>query len=107
MSGLQNKVQQYFAACDDPVETAAFALRCVVNGVWQATVQAQKAYPGLPVVFSGGVASNSLLRQLTEPLNPVFSQPQYSTDNAMGVAVIAHRSQEVLDAAGAHDHADK
>ena len=107
MSGLQNKVQQYFAVCDDPVETAAFALRCVVNGVWQATVQAQKAYPGLPVVFSGGVASNSLLRQLTEPLNPVFSQPQYSTDNAMGVAVIAHRSQEVLDAAGAHDHADK
>lgn len=91
-SGLQNKVQQYFAEHKEPAETAAFALRCVVNGVWQATVHAQKAYPGLPVVFSGGVASNSLLRELTKPLNPVFAQPQYSTDNAMGVAVIAYRT---------------
>jgi len=92
LSGLQNKVQQYYSSSSDPAETAAFALRCVVNAVWQATDHARKAYPGLPVVFSGGVASNSLLRELTAPLDPVFAQPQYSTDNAMGVAVIAHRS---------------
>ena len=52
---------------------------------------------GVPelVVFSGGVASNFMLRQVTLPLNPIFSEPQYSTDNAMGVAVLAHRlSQE-------------
>ena len=92
LSGLQNKVQQYHSACGDAAETAGFALRCVVNAVWQATVHAQKAYPGLPVVFSGGVASNSLLRELIGPLEPIFAQPQFSTDNAMGVAVIAHRS---------------
>ena len=94
VSGLQNKVQQYFEASGDPVETAGYALRCVINGVWQATVHAQNEYPGLPVVFSGGVASNSLLRRLTAPLSPVFAQPQFSTDNAMGVAVLAHRCQE-------------
>lgn len=94
-SGMQNKVQQYFEANGDPAETAAYALRCVAYGVFDATQQALKAYPGLPVVFSGGVASNTLLRQVLEPLNPIFAQPQYSRDNAMGVAVLASRCTEV------------
>ena len=59
-----------------------------------ATEQALKAYPGLPVVFSGGVASNTLLREVVAPLQPVFAQPQFSTDNAMGVAVLTHRITE-------------
>ena len=90
LSGVQNKVQQYHQDHDD-AETAAFALRCVCSAVLTASMQAQKAYPGLPVVFSGGVASNSMLRQELKVLDPVFSEPQYSTDNAMGVAVLTHR----------------
>ena len=93
-SGVQNKVQQFHEKYLDGQETAAYALRCVSNAVYQATVNALKVYPGLPVVFSGGVASNSMLRELTAPLNPVFAQPQYSTDNAMGVAVLTYRHQE-------------
>ena len=95
LSGVQNKVQQYHATNKDPVETAGYALRCVAKAVYLATEQALKAYPGLPVVFSGGVASNSMLREVIAPLNPIFSQPQFSTDNAMGVAVLAHRMTEV------------
>ena len=94
LSGVQNKVQQFHAAHNEPAETAGYALRCVAKAVFLATEQALKAYPGLEVVFSGGVASNSLLRHVIAPLNPVFSQPQYSTDNAMGVAVLAHRITE-------------
>ena len=94
LSGVQNKVQQFHAACADPAETAAYALRCVAGAVYQATVQALEAYPGLSVVFSGGVASNSMLRELTAPLHPVFAQPQFSTDNAMGVAVLTKRLTE-------------
>lgn len=94
LSGVQNKVQQFYAACADPAETAAYALRCVAGAVYQATAQALEAYPGLSVVFSGGVASNSMLRELTAPLHPVFAQPQFSTDNAMGVAVLTKRLTE-------------
>ena len=92
-SGVQNKVQQY-AQSNAPAETAAYALRCVCNAVKVATENAKKAYPGLEVVFSGGVASNSMLRQVMEPMGAVFSQPQFSTDNAMGVAVLANRLME-------------
>ena len=94
LSGVQNKVQQFHAAHDDPAETAAYALRCVSKAVFLASDQAMKAYPGLRIVFSGGVASNSMLREVIKPLKPIFSQPQFSTDNAMGVAVLAHRATE-------------
>ena len=91
LSGVQNKVQQY-AQTNSPAETAAYALRCVCHAVKTATDHARVAYPGLEVVFSGGVASNSMLRAVMG--DAVFAQPAYSTDNAMGVAVLAHRLME-------------
>lgn len=94
LSGVQNKVQQFHEKNGEPAETAGYALRCVSQAVLSATKNALKEYPGLPVVFSGGVASNSMLRSWMEPLNPVFSEPRYSTDNAMGVAVLTQRLGE-------------
>ena len=93
LSGVQNKVQQFYQQ-HNATETAAYALRCICGAVMTASKNALKEYPGLPVVFSGGVASNSMLRAYLEPLSPIFAEPQYSTDNAMGVAVLAHRLQE-------------
>ena len=94
LSGVQNKVQQFNSLNGNAAETAAYALRCVAKAVYLASEQALKEYPGLRIVFSGGVASNSMLRDVVKPLAPVFSQPQFSTDNAMGVAVLAHRMTE-------------
>lgn len=94
LSGVQNKVQQFHEKHGTPAETAAYALRCVAKAVYLASEQALQAYPGLRIVFSGGVASNSMLREIIKPLDPIFSEPQYSTDNAMGVAVLGYRYQE-------------
>ena len=94
LSGVQNKVQNYFSACQDAAETAAYALRCICYAVYKATENALSQYPGLPVVFSGGVAANSMLRSYMKPFDPIFAQPQYSTDNAMGVAVITQLMME-------------
>ena len=94
LSGVQNKVNAYYENCQDAVETAGYALRCVCHAVYTATQNAMKSYPGLPVVFSGGVASNAMLRDKIAPLNPIFAKPEFSTDNAMGVAVLAYRQME-------------
>ncbi len=94
LSGVQNKVQQYFEQTGSSVETAAYALRCMAKAVCNATANAMKKYPDTPVVFSGGVASNTMLRQMTGKFDPIFAQPQYSTDNAMGVAILAYRAME-------------
>jgi len=95
LSGVQNKVQQYYADCSNAAETAAYALRCISSAVYRVTENAKEQFGDLPVVFSGGVASNSLLRAQMQPLSPVFSEPQFSTDNAMGIAVLTARAQEV------------
>ena len=94
LSGVQNKVSIYYQGGNSPADTAVYALRSVCHAVLKTTQDAMKQYPGLPVVFSGGVASNQMLREQLKPLNPIFAEPQYSTDNALGVAVLTYLSQE-------------
>lgn len=88
-SGLENQVQGFYARTQDPAATAGFALRSVVQAVRRATLDARKLHP-YPVVFSGGVSSNSLLRQSLSDLDCVFASPACSTDNALGVAVLTY-----------------
>lgn len=90
LSGVQNKVQAYHG--DSPAETAAYALRCLIGAILTATRNALRQYPCKAVVFAGGVASNRMLRQAAAALPAVFCPAQYSTDNAMGTAVLAWRA---------------
>ena len=94
LSGAENKMREYYSKCGSSCETSAYVLLSVADAICQATNQALASHPGLPVVFSGGVASNSMIRMLTEPFDPIFAQPQYSTDNAMGIAILTHLAME-------------
>ena len=94
LSGVENKVMQYYEVSGNAADTAVFALRSVASAVRTATQNALMRYSDLPVVFSGGVASNSLLRQELAFLNPIFCAPEYSTDNALGIAVLTQRALE-------------
>jgi N6-L-threonylcarbamoyladenine synthase len=85
LSGVQNQVEAFRRKDATETETAYFALRSVVEAVKKATQNARKER-NLPVLFSGGVASNSMLRRMIP--DAIFGAPQYSTDNAMGVAVL-------------------
>ena len=87
-SGIQNKADAFYAATNSPADTARFVMNCIVTCIADATRAALAEKPGLPVVFSGGVASNSMLRERMREFSPVFAEPQYSTDNAMGIAVL-------------------
>ena len=88
-SGIQNKTEKFFSETKNAADTAKFVMNCIVNCIADATRAALAQYPGLPVVFSGGVASNSMLRERMREFAPVFAEPLFSTDNAMGIAVLA------------------
>ena len=92
LSGMENKAKTMLEKGAAPADVARFALLTVAQVVYRATRAALERYPGLPVLCSGGVASNSLLRQVMAPLEAVFAPPQYSTDNAMGTAILAWRA---------------
>ena len=89
LSGMENKVKDMVADHRLPSDIARFALLTIASTVERTTQAARRKYPGLPVMVSGGVASNSLLR---EKLNGcIFAPAAYSTDNAMGTAVLTLR----------------
>ena len=90
LSGLENKVSELISSGTDRQDIAAYVLSFVCAVIDRMVENAVAAYPGLPVIFSGGVASNSMLRARCAQFAPVFAQPQYSTDNAMGVAVLTY-----------------
>lgn len=88
-SGIQNKAETFYSDTQSAADTARFVMNCIVSCIADATRTALAQYPGLPVVFSGGVASNSMLRERMREFAPVFAEPLFSTDNAMGIAVLA------------------
>ena len=95
LSGMENKVRQMVQRGEEPAEIAWFAQETVCRVVQACTKSAMEEYPGLPVLCSGGVASNGRLKELLrQNCGALFAQPQFSTDNAMGTAVLTWRALE-------------
>jgi len=93
LSGVENKMNALAEAGEAPANICRYVLGSVIGAVERATLQALETYPGLPVLCAGGVASNALLRKImTERCGAVFAQPRFSTDNAMGVAILTWRA---------------
>ena len=75
LSGMENKVKALAEQGKPPAEIARFALETVASAVRRATDAAKKRWPGLPVLCSGGVASNRLLRAVMA--DAAFAEPRY------------------------------
>ena len=96
LSGMENKVKALAEQGEPPAEIARFTLETVASAVRRATDAARKRWPGLPVLCSGGVASNQLMRErMTQHCGAVFAEPRYSTDNAMGTAILTWRAHHL------------
>lgn len=89
LSGVEHKMHEMCERGEPPEEIAYFTIASMIAAVDQATREALGAFGDLPVLFSGGVASNSLLR---ETLKGIYAEPRYSTDNAMGTAILTMRA---------------
>lgn len=95
LSGMENKVRQMVQRGEEPAEIAWFAQETVCRVVQACTKAAMEVYPGLPVLCSGGVASNGRLKELLrQNCGALFAQPQFSADNAMGTAILTWRALE-------------
>lgn len=89
LSGVENQVNALAKRGEKPERIACYVLDTVAGAVLSATRAAWEKWPGLPVLCSGGVASSRRLRRWMG--SAVFAAPEYSTDNAMGVAILTHR----------------
>ena len=96
LSGMENKVQKMAAQGANPGDIARFCLGCICSAIQNTTADALRMYPDYPVAFSGGVASNTMLRETFQGNSFVFCPAQYATDNAMGVAVLTWLQEEKI-----------
>jgi N6-L-threonylcarbamoyladenine synthase len=89
LSGLENKCSDMLASGEKPCDIARFCIdyiRMTLEGMLLA-LGADKG--GLPVLFAGGVMSDSIIRDyFSAKYGALFAKPEYSTDNAVGIAVM-------------------
>ncbi len=89
LSGMENQAKSRIASGQDKADIAGFVIETVANTVLKCTVNAKKIYGDIPIVLSGGVAGNRGLRRALAPLSPICAQAKFSSDNALGAAVLA------------------
>ena len=72
-------------------DIAGFCLEYISAALEKMVHAALKSYGPLPLLFSGGVMSNRIIRKkITGKYEEaLFAEPDYAKDNAAGVAVLA------------------
>lgn len=89
LSGIENKCRKMFDEGIDKGKIAAFVLAYIEQILFDMCIRLLQEKGNMPVLFSGGVMSNSIIKQnLTEKLGAYFCAPEFSTDNAAGIAVL-------------------
>ncbi len=89
LSGVENRCEKMARAGEPPADIAKYCLIYIVRALEEMTESLSAAYPGLPLVFSGGVTSNTLLRRaFTSKYGAVFAGQGLASDNAAGVAFL-------------------
>lgn len=92
LSGVENICKKMLDSGDSNSKIAAFCLEYVKETLSQMTTTLFEKYGAMPVLYAGGVMSNSIIRKAFEQkFNAVFAEPQYSTDNAAGIAYLTYR----------------
>ncbi len=98
LSGVENKCEELIQGGADKSLVAAYCIKYVsasVEGMCRAVLEKYGGRDALgkrPVLFAGGVMSDSIIKDdLSRKFECMFAKPEYSCDNAVGVAALAAR----------------
>lgn len=90
LSGVENKCRKMLENGEKPEDIALFCLKSVEAALCGMTDATLSEYGKLPLVYAGGVMSNCIIRNTIEnKYGGIFAKPEFSSDNAAGIAVLA------------------
>ena len=90
LSGIENKCRKMLENGEKPEDIALFCLKSVEAALCGMTDAMLSEYGKLPLVYAGGVMSNCIIRNTIEnKYGGIFAKPEFSSDNAAGIAVLA------------------
>lgn len=92
LSGIENKARKMLEINEPHEDIAKYVLSAVSAAVCEMTQRLLQIYGRLPVIYAGGVMSNTLIKsEIAKRFDSVyFAEPQFSCDNAVGVAAYAY-----------------
>ncbi len=90
LSGIENKCSAMNNNGDKFEDIALYCLKSIESALCAMTDALLEKYGNLPIVYAGGVMSNKIIRETVEKkYNGIFAAPEFSSDNAAGIAVLA------------------
>ncbi len=90
LSGVENKCKKMFDDGKTPADIAFYCINYIRSALDDTVNEIIAGHGNLPLIFSGGVMSNSIIRNdFMNRYNAFFAEPQYSSDNACGIAILS------------------
>ena len=92
LSGLENLCSKMYAETNDKAMVSAYCFDFIADTLYRLTDNLRLVYPDIPVIYAGGVMSNGRISaRLNEREGVYFAKPEFSSDNAAGVALLCRR----------------
>ena len=88
LSGIENKATELYGNTGNRSLVSAFVLNSIGDAIERMTDELLARYPMIPIVYSGGVMSCSILKGRFSGEGRYFAPPEFSSDNAAGVAYL-------------------
>lgn len=97
LSGFENQAKARLSLGESKESIAAFTLDAVLKTLDKISENLTKAYPALPILYAGGVMSCGRIRRVLEKkYNCYFATPEYSGDNAAGIALLCRKRTQAF-----------
>ncbi len=91
LSGLENLCKKMYENSESKQDISAFCLEFVCKTLEKMTDFALDKFGNLPIVYAGGVMSDKIIRdRLSSEYNAEFASPEFSADNAAGIAILTY-----------------
>jgi len=92
LSGLENLTKKLYEETADRARVSAYCFDFVADTLCKLTENLREKYEDIPIIYAGGVMSNKRIgARLAEFNNTYFSAPEFSSDNAAGVALLCRK----------------
>jgi N6-L-threonylcarbamoyladenine synthase len=92
LSGLENLAKKMFEETKDRAAVSAYCFDFVADTLLSLTKNLREIYPDIQIIYAGGVMSNKRIgARLAKNDNTYFSSPEFSSDNAAGVALLCRK----------------
>ncbi len=91
LSGLENQCKRMLDGGESKENVARYCIDFVAKTVEKMTEFAVSEYGKLPLVYAGGVMSNTIIKErIQSRFSASFAAPDFSCDNAAGIAYLAY-----------------